>query len=220
MGVALPASSARSLSTCSGSSGKNAGVALCAVSVKTAQARAASGNSQRVLEDMAEPQDEVGARGAAERTLDAEEDPIDRAESEADADVGLQIVQIDILETWGDLAGVVEDRAVHGGEDLPAVFRLEQEHVAVTESKVSEAAKIIGAAERSLEIERDFGPRVRIGRRDQRVQRHNTTVAQQRDVLLQVHVDAVEREPAAAAVIVSVIRQRVAPASAGIASRL
>ena len=46
-------------------------------------------------------------------------------------------MQIEILAPRGDLAGVVEDRAVHGGEDLPPVLRLEQEQVAVAEPEVT-----------------------------------------------------------------------------------
>ena len=67
--------------------------------------------------------------------------------------------------------------------------------VAVAEPEVLEAAQIVGAAERSLKIERDLGPGVGLGRRDERVQRQDSPVTQQRDVLLQVDFDAVEREP-------------------------
>ena len=85
---------------------------------------------------------------------------------------------------------------------------------------MTEAAEVVGAAERSLEIERDLGPFVGVGRRDERVQRQDSPVAQQRDVLLQVHFDAVEREQAAGAVVEALIRQRVSAAATGIAARL
>ena len=129
-------------------------------------------------------------------------------------------MQVEILATRGDLAGVVEDRAVHGREDLPPVLRLQQEQVAIAEPEILETAQIVGAAERALEIERDLGPGVGLRRRDERMQRQNPPVAQQRDVLLQVHLDAVEREPAAGAVVEPLIRQRVAAATTRIAARL
>ena len=143
-----------------------------------------------------------------------------RAEPESDAVVGLEIVRGQILETRGDLAGVVEDGAVHGREDLPAVFRLEQQHVTVAEPGSAEAAQIVGAAERPLKIERDLAPRLGIGRRDERVERQDAPIIQYGNVLLQVRFHALERIAIAVAVVELLERHGVSAAAARIAARL
>ena len=103
------------------------------------------------------------AVAAAEGAFHAEKYTVVRAEPEPDPIVGLQIAEGQIFETWCHFAGVVEDRAVNGREDLPAVFRLEQQHVTVAKSVPSEAAKIVRPAECSLKVKRHFAPRLYIG---------------------------------------------------------
>jgi hypothetical protein len=46
---------------------------------------------------MTKPEDEVLALAAAERAFDAEEDAVHRAEPEADAVIGLEIAEVQIL---------------------------------------------------------------------------------------------------------------------------
>src|SRR5688572_27730622 len=58
------------------------------------------------LEDIAKPQDEVLAAAAPEGALDTQEDAGLGAEPEADAIVGLEILEIQVLDTRGDLAGI------------------------------------------------------------------------------------------------------------------
>src|SRR5688572_24598717 len=131
--------------------------AAAATATSTRQARAAS------LEDIVEPEDEVLAVTAAERGFDSQEDAVGGAEPESDAVVGFQIAQVQILDPGRHLASVIEERAVHSREDLPSVFRLEEQRVLVAEAQAVEAAKVVGSAKRPLVIERHLRPVVGVG---------------------------------------------------------
>src|SRR5687768_13280387 len=111
---------------------------------------------QRVnaLKDIVEPEDEVRSAAAAERRLDTEEHAVGAPKAEAEAVVGLEIAEIQILDARRDLAGVVEDRAVNGREDLPAVFGLQQQRVLIAEAETVKAAEIVRSTEGPLIVDR------------------------------------------------------------------
>src|SRR5262245_27418613 len=103
---------------------------------------------------MTEPENEMFAVAAAEGAFHAQKYAVVRAEPEPDAIVGLQVAEGQILETRRHFSGVVEDRAVNGREDLPAVLCLEKQHMSIAKAEPSEAAKIVRPAECSLKIKR------------------------------------------------------------------
>src|SRR5262245_12993669 len=116
-----------SSSAWSGSSGKKRGsaprpaIAKTDSSTRTNRSRAwCPAAAEPSLEDMTEPPDEMGATAAAECAFDAKEHAVARAEPEADPVVRFEIAEGQILDPRRHLAGVVEDRAVDGREDLPA----------------------------------------------------------------------------------------------------
>src|SRR5687767_9042077 len=177
---------------------------------------------QRVnaLKDIVEPEDEVRSAAAAERRLDTEEHAVGAPKAEAEAVVGLEIAEIQILDARRDLAGVVEDRPVNGREDLPAVFGLQQQRVLVAEAEAVKAAEVVRSAERPLVVERDSRTLVGVGHRDQPAQREYPPVSQQRDVLLQIDLGALERVGIAVQIVKALIREQVTAAGAGIPARL
>src|SRR5687768_18102610 len=210
-----------------GSSGKNRGVAArglnagdAAMPIASNPARAGLHTDRTALEDIVEPEDEVRAAAAAECRLDTEEHAVRVSEAEAEAVVGLEIAQVQILDARRDLACVVEDRAVNGREDLPAVFGLQQQRVVVAKTKAVKAAKVVGSAERPLVKEGDTRTIVCLGHRDQSAQREDAPVSQQRDVLLQIDLGALERVGVAIQVVKALICEQVAAARARIAARL
>src|SRR5215216_3981175 len=87
------------------------------------------------LKNIVEPEDEVPAVAAAECGFHAEEDTVRRPEPESDAVVGFQVLEVQVSDTRRNLAAVVEQRPVHGGEDLPTVLRLQQQRVPVSEAE-------------------------------------------------------------------------------------
>src|SRR5688500_12927239 len=149
---------------------------------------------QRVnaLKDIVEPEDEVRPAAAAERRLDTEEHAVGAPKAEAEAVVGLEIAEVQILDARRDLAGVVEDRAVNGREDLPAVFGLQQQRVLIAEAETVKAAEIVRSTEGPLIVERDSRPVVGVGDRDQPAEREEEPASQQRNVLLQINLGALE----------------------------
>src|SRR6266542_1894074 len=56
------------------------------------------------LKDMTKPHHEVLALATAERAFDAKEDAVDRSEAEADAVVGLEVAQREVLGARRNLA--------------------------------------------------------------------------------------------------------------------
>src|SRR5687767_7512369 len=123
------ASSARSSSTRIGSSGRNRDVAVRGAAKLATIRRTTRQPKPRIfvafvrfvamkpfLEHMIERQDEVSASAAAERPLDPQEDAIDGPESKADAVVGLEPLERQLIELRRHHAGVVEDRAIDRGE--------------------------------------------------------------------------------------------------------
>src|SRR5688572_3467553 len=130
---AAPASSARSSSTCTGSSGKNFGAAALPPRTSVAAHAMETPHAANRLEHIAKPENEVLTGTAAKCSLDAQEDAVSRPESEADAVVRLEVAQIQIFDARGHLARIVEQRAVDGCENLPAVLRLQQQQMSIAE---------------------------------------------------------------------------------------
>src|SRR4029434_1907906 len=112
------------------------------------------------LEHIMESQDEVLPVTAPERPFDAKEGAIDRSESEPDAVIVFEVLEIDVFGARAQLARVVEDIHDSRREDFPPVLALQQQRVLVAETEDAEAAEIVGAAERPLQIERHLVSRV------------------------------------------------------------
>src|SRR5678815_931902 len=205
-----------------GSSGKKRGVAARgAVQIARRTANAVTHpRIVNVLEDIVEPEDEVIAVAAAERRLDAEEDAIRAAETETEPVVGFEIAQVQILEARRHLAGVVEDRAIYRREDLPSVFGLQQERVRIAEAVAMKAAKIIRSTQRRQVVERHLASLVGSGRRYQRAQREDASVAEEREVLLHLCGSALKRIGVRLEIIETLVCEQIASAAARIATRL
>src|SRR5262245_32360766 len=169
---------------------------------------------------MTEPEDEMLAVAAAEGTFHTKKYAGVTAEPEPDPIVGLQVAERQILETWRHFSGVVEDRAVNGREDLPAVLRLEQQHVGIAKAEPSEAAKIVRPAERSLKVERHFAAWIGVRRRDEGMECENATVVQHREVLLEVRFHTPKRVATAVEVVELLKRDGVSASPARITARL
>src|SRR5918992_300087 len=98
-------------------------------------------------------QDEMFSAAAAERPLDAQENAVPRPEAEADAVVRFEVLEAEIAEAGCHAAGVVENGAVDSREDLPAILRLQQQHIAIPEAELPEAAEVVRSAQRALVVE-------------------------------------------------------------------
>src|SRR5262245_59881747 len=169
---------------------------------------------------MAIPEHQMLAAAAAEGSFNPEEHAIERAESEPDAVVGLEVVEIQIVRVGGDLPRIVENGAVERREDLPSILGLQKQQVLVPEAVPVEPAQIVGPAQGPLEVEGHGRPGRVVGGGDERVQRDHTAIVEERDVLLEVAFQAVEVEPASFAVVELLEAERVFPSAPGIAAGL
>src|SRR5687768_4723805 len=113
--------------------------------------------TSNALENIVEPEDEVLPVAAAEGGLDAHEDAVRAAETKTKAVIRFQVAEVQILQARRDLAGVDKQGPVNGGEDLPAIFGLEQQRVVVAKTAAVKPAQIVRAAERPQVIEGHTG---------------------------------------------------------------
>src|SRR5688572_27734855 len=168
-------------------------------------------------ENMPISQNEMLTAAAAEGAFDPQEHAVARAEPEADPIVGLEAVEAEIFQARCDAARVVENGAVDRREDLPAILGLQQEDVLVPEAELPEAAQVVGTAQGALVVERHLLSRARFRGRRERAQRQHAAIAEQRHILLQVHVDTAEGIPPEVAIVEALVDDLVLSAAARIA---
>src|SRR4051812_46112753 len=102
-----------------------------------------------------------------EAGVDAKDDRVVGVETKAKAVVSFEILEIQIRSGVGDLAGVVEERAVEAAPDLVAVFALREDRVRSAEAIFAEAAQRVVAAERRHQVERHHLARAGRRRREE-----------------------------------------------------
>src|SRR5215213_10733105 len=108
---------------------------------------------RRRLKDAAEDDIQMLAITAPEAGVDAKHDRGVRVEAEPETVVRFEVLEIEIGAAVGDLAGVVEERAVEAAPDLPAILGLSEDRVRAAEPVLAEAAQRVVAAERRHGVE-------------------------------------------------------------------
>ncbi len=123
--------------------------------------------------------------------LDAERRGKRPVEAKAEAEVVLQVLEIDVLRTGGDLAGVVEERNIEIAVDHDAPLRLEQQAVLVAEAPAAVAAQRRAAAERRQHEERNLLVVLLVRVLHPAVEREHPGLAQDREVRNRLVFDAI-----------------------------
>src|SRR5262245_48026636 len=86
--------------------------------------------------------------------IDTKDDRVVGVETEPEAVVGFEVLEIQIGSSGRHLARVVEERAVETAPDLVAVFALRENRVRSPEAVLPKATKRVVAAECRHQIER------------------------------------------------------------------
>src|SRR5262245_35436986 len=150
----------------------------------------------RILKDPPKDDVEVLAITTPEAGVDAKDDGVVRVETEPEAVVGFEVVEIQIGPGVGDFAGVVEEGAVEAAPDLVAVFALREDRVWSAEAVLAKAAKRVVAAERRHQIEGHDFARACIRRGDEESRRDHTAAGEKSEELPEVGVQPVDAEAA------------------------
>src|SRR6187551_2781865 len=108
----------------------------------------------RRLKDIPEHYVEVLAVGAAEPGVDPQNRAVVGVESEAEAVVVLEVLEVEVGASQGDLAGIVEQRRVEARPDFKPVLGLRENRVRSPKAVVPEAAQRVVSTEVRHQIER------------------------------------------------------------------
>src|SRR5688572_18310823 len=169
---------------------------------------------------MTKPEDEMFSAAASEGPLDPKEYAAARTETKSNPVVRLEVAQVQVFEARSHLAGVVEDCPIDGGENLPPILGLQEQHMTVAKAEPPESPEIVRTTERSLQVEGNLATPVRVRSRDQRVKCQHPPVAKQGDVLLQVGFDPAKRVAVGVSVVETFDRESVAASTARVTTRL
>lgn len=102
-------------------------------------------------------------------------------------------MKADLFPPVEHAAGVGEEGHFHAVEDLPAVFRIHHQGGIVIEPERAEAAQVVIAAERGLQIERHPISGERAGSLNPAAQGDGAALIEEWDVLLRFQIEAIER---------------------------
>ena len=114
--------------------------------------------------------------------------------AEADAAAVVKARDVDVALERNDLARVGEQRHVQHAEGVPPVFGGQVHRVVVLEAVRHEAAQLVAAAERRLQIDRHRVVRLGEGQHDGRAEREHAASVEVRHELLHLELGLPERE--------------------------
>src|SRR5688572_15479599 len=128
----------------------------------------------------------------AETHIDAHENVVARVEAEAEADIALQMLEIEVRLARIDFACIAKDRHVESTKDLPAIFGIHDQRIVSAKTERPEFPQIVRTAEHGLHIERQRTVTICEGRLRFGPQSDYAALVEKRNILLDFQVQTAE----------------------------
>src|SRR5678815_1427789 len=149
----------------------------------------------RLLEDISEPQGNDPSLISTEDDLGAHREVVHETEPKSEAVTVPETVEVEIGPAVRDLGRVIEQNTGQERIDVPAVFPLEQERMEIAQAIDAQAANGMRAAECRHQIKRNLIAFRGSSAGNMRAEHDRACARDDRDVLLEIEVPAVERVP-------------------------